>query len=249
MRTPQSLIGRITVLAGVLAVFIAVAVGAVLVLRPDSAVSTAEPGEQEAFSPLPVGGPIIARVDGSPIYLEEAELRIGGLASLHGDVEDVMGADWPDKVLQSLIDDHLLQSEAEDAGIVVTQAEVADSLESVKSLSGSADDFDAWLQDQGMTLPELERRIWMQALTGDVYTAVTSEAQVSREEIRTYYRENKDLYEGVDGVVLPFLAVRASIRQELTEQRQSELFSTWLEDQRTGAQIEIVDENWWKEIR
>jgi hypothetical protein len=77
---------------------------------------------------------------------------------------------------------------------------------------------------------------------------VTTGAQVSGAELREYYRENREAYEGVDGVPLPFIAVRSSLRSELLEQRRSELFTAWLAEARTAVDVEIVDDDWWKEL-
>ena len=248
MRAPQSLAGRVAVLVAALALFVGVAAGAVLALRPEATAPAVDPERDEPFVPMALQGTIIARIDGDPVTLSEAELRVAGLASLHGDIADVMGKDWPDAIMTSLVEDRLIREAAEAAGIVVTKGEVADALARVKDLSGSPGDFDAWLAEQGLTYPELERRIWMQILNGDVYEQVTTGAQVSGAELREYYRENREAYEGVDGVPLPFIAVRSSLRSELLEQRRSELFTAWLAEARAAVDIEIVDDDWWKEL-
>lgn len=248
MRTPTSLAGRMAVLVAALAILVGAAAGAVLALRPDTSAPDVDPTRDEPFVPSALSGPVIARVDGDAITLREAELRIAGLASLHGDVEDVMGKDWPDAILTSLVEDRLVRSAAEEAGIVVTNGEVADAVQRVKELSGSADDFDVWLAEQDLTLRDLERRIWMQLLNGDVYQHVTAGASVSGAELREYYREHREVYEGADGVPLPFIAVRASLRTELLDQRRAELFAEWLEGARAGIDVEIVDDDWWKDL-
>lgn len=248
MRARDSLAGRIAVLVAALTLLVGAAAGAVLALRPESTAPATDPTRDEPFIPAPLEGAVIARVDGDPITLTEAELRIAGLSSLHGDIEDVMGKDWPDAIMTSLVEDRLIRVAAESAGIVVTKGEVADALARVKELSGSPGDFDAWLADQGLTYPELERRIWMQLLNGDVYQQVTAGAEVSGAELRDYYRVNKEAYEGVDGVPLPFIAVRSSLRTELIKQRRNELFAEWLTEARAGVDVEIVDDDWWKEL-
>lgn len=248
MRTPQSLAGRIAVLLAALALLVGVAAGAVLALRPGATAPAVDPQRDQPFVPMTLQGPVIARVDGDPITLTEADLRIAGLSSLHGEIEDVMGEDWPDAVMSSLVEDRLIRAAAEAAGIVVTRGEVADTLARVRELSGSPQDFDAWLDDQGLTYPELERRIWMQILNGDVYRQVTADAEVSGAALREYYRENRETYEGVDGVPLPFIAVRSSLRTKLLEERRNQLFAGWLADARADVDIEIVDEDWWKEL-
>ena len=248
MRAPRSLAGRIALLGLALALLVGVAAGAVLAIRPGDPAPRTDPTRDEPFIPAPLEGTVIARIDGDPVTLTEAELRVAGLSSLHGDIEDVMGKDWPDAIMTSLVEDRLIRAAAETAGIVVTKGEVADALARVKELSGSSGDFGAWLADQGLTYPELERRIWMQLLNGEVYQQVTAGAEVSGEELRDYYRENKAAYEGVDGVPLPFIAVRSSLRTELVKQRRNELFAGWLTEARKGVDVEIVDEDWWKEL-
>lgn len=248
MRAPRSLPGRIAVLVSALVILVAIATGAVLAFRGKPTAPVADPTREEPFVPPTLGGPVIARVSGDPITLAEAQLRVAGLSSLHGDIEDVMGPDWPDAILESLVQDRLVRAAADEEGIVVTNGEVADSLASVKELSSSADDFQAWLEDQGLTLTELERRLWMQILNGKVYRETTIGATVSGAELRDYYREHKGQYEGVDGVPLPFISVRSSLRTELLEQRRNELFAEWLADARERIALEIVDDDWWKEL-
>lgn len=246
MRIPQSLAGRIAMLVAALALLVGVAAGVVLALRPGTTVPAIDPELEEPFVPMTLQGPIIAHIDGDPVTLAEAELRVGGLSSLHGDIEDLMGEDWPDAVMTSLVEDRLIRTEAEQAGIVVSKGEVAEALARVRELSGSEEDFDAWLAEQGLTYAELERRIWMQILNGDVYQHVTDGAEVSGEELRAYYREHREAYEGVDGVPLPFIAVRSSLRTELLDERRTELFAEWLAQARADVDVEIVDDDWWK---
>lgn len=248
MRNPQSLVGRIVTLVAALALLVGVAAGVVLALRPEATAPTIDPELEEPFAPMTLQGPVIARIDGDPVTLTEAKLRVGGLSSLHGDIEDLMGEDWPDAVMTSLVEDRLIRAEAEEAGIVVSKGEVAEALARVRDLSGSAEDFDTWLAEQGLTYPELERRIWMQILNGDVYEHLTAGAEVSGEELRTYYRDHREAYEGVDGVPLPFIAVRSSLRTELLEERRTELFADWLAQARADVDVEIVDDDWWKEL-
>jgi hypothetical protein len=248
MRAPESLAGRIAVLVAALAMLVAAAAGAVLALRPETTAPAIDPELEEPFVPMTLRGAIIARIDGDPVTLTEAELRVAGLSSLHGDIEDVMGDEWPNAVMTSLVEDRLVRAAAEEAGIVVSKGEVAEAVARVRDLSGSAEDFDAWLAEQGITFPELERRIWMQILNGDVYRRVTADAAVSGEELREYYRDHREAYEGVDGVPLPFIAVRSSLRTELLEQRRTELFAEWLAEAGADVDVEIVDDDWWKEL-
>ncbi len=192
-------------------------------------------------------GPVVARVDGRPIYLSQAEARLQGLASVHGDVSDSLGADWPQKVLQSLVDDVLIQEEAERRDIHLTDEEIAAALSQVRQDFPSGEAFDRWLEDQGMDLAELERRMTLNMLAARVYMAVTADVKVAGAEIRAYYRSHRSNYEGADGPT-PLLEVRASIRDALEQQERDRAFAVWLDERRDGANVFVVLDGWWRNI-
>ena len=140
-------------------------------------------------------GPIIATVDGQPIYLSEAQSRIEGLAATHGaSASPLSSSDWPDTVLQSLVDDKIVQAEAERLGITVSDKDIADEVLNIQGMFPSAEEFQTWLRSQQMTLDELERRIELQMLTVRVYNGVTADVDVSAEALRAYYDANPTLY-------------------------------------------------------
>lgn len=193
-------------------------------------------------------GPVIARVDGDPIHLAEATARVQGLASVHGDIQQTLGKDWPERVLQSLVDDKVLMHAAADLGITVTEEDVAAYLQRVGGLLPEGEGLEDWLASQGMTREELERRARLQLIGARVYLAVTRDVAVSGADIRAYYREHREQFEEVDGTVTPLLEVRRSLRETLLKQARDEAYAAWLRDARAAARVEIVMPDWWRRL-
>jgi hypothetical protein len=109
-------------------------------------------------------GPIIAKVNGDPIFLADARSRIDGIATVHGEISDVLGKDWQQVVLQSMVDDQLLSQEAEQLGIEVTEEDMQTWYAEIQGSIGSDQTVDQWLQTQGMTRAEMERTIARQII-------------------------------------------------------------------------------------
>lgn len=203
-------------------------------------------GPWRPASPDP--GPVIARVDGDPIHLAEARARVESLTSVHGDIEQALGEDWPDRVMRSLVDDRVLVHAAADLGITVTEEDIAVHLQRVESLLPEGESLDDWLASQHMTRQELERRVRLQLLGARVYEAVTRDVTVSGAEIRAYYREHRADFEEVDGTVTPLLEVRRSLRETLLQRARDEAYAAWLRDARARAEVVVITPDWWKRL-
>lgn len=229
------------VLTAILLTMSLVATGVVLLLNLGSGI------ERPRAQPLDLG-PVIARVNGSPIHLGEAAARVEGLTTVHGQVSDALGEDWPEVILQSLVDDQLLIQQASDLKIQVSDADIQAYVERVRSMVGEGTTFDSWLEEQHMTLPELERRAELQLIGARVYITVTDDVTVSGSEIRDYYREHRAEFEEADGTIPPLLEVRRDLREGMLKERQDESYAAWLADVRKDAEVVVVVDGWWKDI-
>jgi SurA-like N-terminal domain len=203
------------------------------------------PWEEEPARDL---GPVIARVDGSPIYLGLAQARVEGLTSVHGDLAATLGDDWQTQILDSLIEDQLIQEEASHRGIVVTDDELATHVDKLRGMFESEEQFTSWMQQQSIDLPELERRIRLQTIAAEVYDAVTRDVRVDADAIHDYYRRHRDDYRQADGTVTPLFDVRGEIQQDLLKQQRDAAFAAWLQTRREAATITVVDDQWWREL-
>ena len=225
-----------------LRIFLAVAV----VASAGIATAFAAAFEVGPFEPGRDLGPVVATVNGRPIYLGEARSRLEGLGSVHGDIEDVFGPQWQDRILDSLVEDHLIRAEASGRGIVVTDDELAEHVERLRAMFGSDDQFDGWMRQQGIDLAELERRIYLQTVAAELYETITADVQVEMADVRAYYRSHHDEYLQADGSVAELWAVKDSIREDLIKQAKDEAFGAWLDEARAGADVVVVMDGWWK---
>lgn len=229
----------IALLFGVLGVLVVAGAGAMYLLRD-------RPPEPE---PVPIAQPtgaVIATVNGAPIYLDEAASRVEGLTGLHEGFE--LDEVWQERILMSLVDDQIIRATAAELGIELTQEELRVHIDELRSNFGTAEAFDAWLIDQGIDLGQLARRVELQTLAARVYEQVTSEAEVSLEEAKAYYKEHRDEYDTPDGAVPGFLFVREQIEQDLMKTERDELFGAWLDGQESEVAVVVVLDEWWKEI-
>lgn len=197
----------------------------------------------------PDTGPVIALVDGRPVYLTEAKTRVTSLAGVHTQDESPLAADdWQEQVLESLVDDRLIQAEAARLGIAVSDQDLASSVQGVIDMFPSLADYDAWLASQQMDQEEVERRLEMQLLSTRVYEAVTADVVVSEEQVRAYYDANPGEFATGNGDTAPFREVRVEIEAKLSGQMRDAAFTAWLDEQRESAEVEIVMTDWWREV-
>lgn len=193
---------------------------------------------------------VIATVDGKAIYLSEAQARVSSLASVHsGGGGPLSGEDWPDQILQSLVDDRLVQDEAVQRGITVAPADLAASVQELMDMFPNLTEYESWVASQNIDQGEVERRLEMRLLTVLVYDAVTADVTVTDEQVRAYYEANPDTYTNDDGSLAPFGEVKSDVRVDLETQQKDVAFTAWLDGRRESAKVVIVEPDWWKDIR
>jgi len=194
-------------------------------------------------------GSVLATVDGDPIYLSDARYRAMGLAAVHGGPTGSLDEGWQERVLQSLVDDLVIQAEAERRGLIASDQEVAAQILDLRELFPSLAEYEAWLGSQQMDEDELERRVRLQTTAVRVYEAVTADVEVSEGEIRNYYEEHPQEFLGADGSPVPFSAVRDSIAESLMEEEKNGAYAAWLDARRRAATLVIVMDDWWRSMQ
>jgi hypothetical protein len=192
-------------------------------------------------------GPVVATVNGDPIYLQQIRSRIEGITSLHGS-PDALGKEWRDQILQSVVDEKIVEQQASDLGLGVTEQEIEDELKKLRGFFQTEVEFQQWLSDQKIDEAGLTDRIRLQTLAKHVFDAVAGDIQVTRDEAKTWYEAHPKKYIGVDGKTSPFFAVQDEVESTLLNRGRNQAFSTWLEDERNQAQVVVVMQAWWKEI-
>ncbi len=135
------------------------------------------------------GRPLVARVNGQPIYLdvyqkqveqtERALIEQGIMAQ--GEVGEAQRAQLRANVLQGLIDQVLIEQAAAEMGITVTDEELEQSLQSV--VGEDVASLEQWLQMNNMTEEELRAMQRAQLLASKVIAVVSATVPAVAEQV------------------------------------------------------------------
>ncbi len=135
------------------------------------------------------GRPLIARVNGQPIYLdvyqkqveqtEKALVEQGIMAQ--GDVGDAQRAQLRANVLQGLIDQVLIEQAAAEMGITVDDSELEQSLSGM--VAEGTGSIEQWLAANNMTMEELRAMQRAQLLASKVIAVVSAAVPTVAEQV------------------------------------------------------------------
>ncbi|MEK7151828.1 MAG: SurA N-terminal domain-containing protein [Patescibacteria group bacterium] len=138
-------------------------------------------------------------------------------------------------VLDSLITEKLIESEVKKRGIVTTDDEINQEIKNIEaSIVGQGGTLEAALQEQGMTLEGLKKRIGTQKAVEKI---LEDKIQVTDEEVNTYITDNK--------VTLPKgneSEAKKQISVQLRNQKLNQEASQWINGIRTEAKIKYYVE-------
>ncbi len=155
--------------------------------EPTTAPQT-EPATQSA-GPVEDGQPLIARVNGQPIYLDtfqkqveqtEQALSDQGIL-LEGADGDAQRAQIRENVLKGLMEQALIEQAATAMQINVTDDELESSLQA--SADQGAQALDEWLNENQMTMDELREMQRSQLITGKVIQRLSDAVPTSAEQV------------------------------------------------------------------
>ena len=133
------------------------------------------------------------------------------------------------KVLESLINQKLINQEAKKQKINITDEQIQESIEKIEeSLSGQISLDDA-LKAQGITREQLNSDMKLQ-LT--IEKLVSQGIEISDEEIAGYFKENKELFTATEEGKQKEEAIN-----NLRQQKINEKFQGWLENLNNAAKI------------
>lgn len=163
--------------------------------------------------------PVVATVNGEQIRRSEYDKAVA-----RGE-----GA----QVLDTLVTERLIESEARKRGITIDQAENDRLLNDQKSRFGSDAEFTAALQQNGITESDLRERIRTNEL---LRRLVGDKISVSEEEITARFDQAKDQNGQIGGQTLTVL--HDQIRDAIEREKLNNTVPQFLEDLRAGAKIE-----------
>lgn len=160
---------------------------------------------------------IAAAVNGAPITNLELQAKLN--------------QQFKTQVLNQLVNEKIIMSEAQKFGAVPTEAEVNKKITDLEANVGSKDILDNLLTQQGQTRISLRDQIKVQIAITKLYS---KEATVSADEVSKFIETNKDQLKATDSA-----AQQKEAYDAIQSQKLSQIFSQKFQDLRQKAKIQI----------
>ncbi|KUO53417.1 MAG: hypothetical protein APF76_09250 [Desulfitibacter sp. BRH_c19] len=198
----------------------------------------------------------VAIVNGESILEDSYEIQLSELKEMvqmqYGiDVEEdeELLAELQNQALETLINKTLVLQESESRGIEVSQSEVDESIDQIKSQFEDDAKFEEALAAEGLEIEELADRIKedmiMEALVAEVAPSTTiSEDEISDEEIEGFYEQQMQMAEA-QGIEIPSLEeaeaqIVAAIIQQKEQAEQQQVTQEFIAGLREKSEIEVL---------
>lgn len=159
---------------------------------------------------------IVARVNGEPVTRVEFE-RMRANPALLGKQEaahETTSQTLEELALSRLIESRLLLQEARSRGFTVAEKSVDDAVKSMRNKFADLKQFGAWIQAQGLTEPELFQSVRDDMLVKRVTAALAGSVEISVDQVRQFYEENRSLWREPGDMRLRVIAVNSRTAAE-----------------------------------
>ncbi|MBI4029203.1 MAG: hypothetical protein HY376_02460 [Candidatus Blackburnbacteria bacterium] len=147
------------------------------------------------------------------------------------EVLDKMDKNYRKAELQAAIDNRVILDEAAKRNALPTPEEVKNRFTELENKYGGADTFNRLLEQQGQTRSSLESTLKLQLAMEKMYG---NEINITDVEIDIYVRDNKNLLTASDAA-----GQRQEAKQQLTSQKQQEVFSQKFAELKQKANVRI----------
>lgn len=160
---------------------------------------------------------VVATVNGAPI----------DRLSFTNELQNTAGK----QVLNTMVTKKLIEQEAQKKHISVSDKEVQDEVNKTnENLAKNGQNLEQALAAQGMTINDFKEQVRIQKMVEKLFE---KDIQVSDKEIQDYIDQNKDaLANAGTGDQL-----KATVKQQLQQQKLSEKFQAWITDAQKSAKI------------
>ena len=142
---------------------------------------------------------------------------------------------------EELITQKLLENEASNKGIKISDTELNDEIKKIEDQQGGADKLNQILQAQNISQDEFHHLVRLQLLRTKLFADV---AMVNESDVDAYIAENKEAFapstDASTGATIdpkedPKL--RESIKEQLAQQKTNASFSAWLQIARQSSRV------------
>ncbi|MYL50586.1 peptidylprolyl isomerase [Halobacillus litoralis] len=210
----------------------------------------AESGEQpEAPKPDLEGVPeVVASVNGTEIKKEEFETTYKGQFQQAAMQSQMTGQELDQdqlkkQVAESLVGQELLMQEADNREFTASEKEVNQTLEELAKQQqvGSADEFLAALEEQGMSEKEVKSQVKTQVKIDKLIAEEAGDVKPSEEEIKEAYDKMKEQQEKMDTEqeVPSYEEAKPTIEQQLTRQKEGQATQKLVDSLREEAEVTV----------
>ncbi|MGH2752370.1 MAG: peptidylprolyl isomerase [Actinomycetota bacterium] len=142
-----------------------------------------------------------ASVDGRKITVEEVDRELARFEET-GQYEQLTSQEEPGRVrrqfqqgyLSQIVRRYVLSGEAEERDIEISQSEIDDSLETIQADFPSEEEFEAAVDQQGLTIDQLVDLVRDQIVEEKLREEISAGLQPNDDELQSFYDENIDDY-------------------------------------------------------
>lgn len=214
------------------ALFISIAVGIVLILGAGSFVYISS-----------MNGSVVAKVNGVKIYqtdYDKSKVLIEQSATMQGaDITDPsVQSEIKTQTLNVLIENMLILSAAEKAGITYTEEEVQTKYDGLVAQLGSQEELEKQMTNLGLTKEKIESNIRERIIADKYIESVTDieSVSVSDEEIDEFLKTIDTKQEGVP----PMEELRPQVKEQILSQKKKQMVVNLIKELRAEAKIETL---------
>ncbi|AZN40806.1 peptidylprolyl isomerase [Paenibacillus albus] len=147
---------------------------------------------------------------------KEAVGSVNGTAITKDQLYDAMAKVGGKQTLDNLIQDELVKQEADKKGIVIGDKEVEAEIDKIKKQFPAESDFEAALQQAGMTLDDLKAQTPMQLRISKL---VEPQVKVTDDDVKKYFDENKATFDEPEQVKASHILVATKEEADAIEKQ------------------------------
>ncbi|MGM9927449.1 MAG: peptidylprolyl isomerase [Bacillus sp. (in: firmicutes)] len=140
---------------------------------------------------------VISALIGSTFSKSDVVASVDGEKITKDELYDIMAASYGANTLESLINEKVINLEAEKEGVTVSDDEIQEELDAFIESYGGEDTFNSALEYSGMTLDEFKEQI---ANYQKIEKLLAPQIEITEEEMEEYFEENKDSYDTAEQV-------------------------------------------------
>ena len=167
---------------------------AVLATQTDTKpTATAVPPTITPIPPTPTPSePLAALVNDEPIYLAAYERELARYEQAQAELDLPTSEDYPDVVLNALIERSLITQAAADQGIQITSEMVSEKLIELRETAGGDENFAAWLEANQWAEGEFREALVAEMLTAQMRDIITADVPYAVEQVHARYLQVDD---------------------------------------------------------